>query len=70
MKPKKSTWTGEHMTNVMSNSKTISAIIFAFLAEQGLINYNDPISKYWPEFAQNGKENLTIADMQRHEGGM
>lgn len=26
--------------------------------------------KYWPEFAQNGKENITIADVMRHEAGM
>jgi CubicO group peptidase (beta-lactamase class C family) len=58
------------MTNIMSNSKSVSSIIFAFLVEQGLINYDDPVSKHWPEFANNGKENMTIADVQRHESGM
>jgi CubicO group peptidase (beta-lactamase class C family) len=31
---------------------------------------NDKVCKYWPEFAQNGKENLTISQILRHEAGL
>merc|ERR1712240_589921 len=36
----------------------------------GLIKYTDNISKHWPEFAANGKEEVTIADLMRHEAGL
>ena len=34
------------------------------------MNYDDKISQHWPEFAQNGKENITVADLMRHEAGL
>ena len=32
--------------------------------------YEDKVSKHWPEFGQNGKEEVTIADVLRHEAGL
>ena len=37
---------------------------------KGLMNYTEKISSYWPEFGQNGKENITVADLMRHECGL
>ena len=34
------------------------------------MKYTEKISTYWPEFGQNGKENITVADLMRHEGGL
>ena len=34
------------------------------------MNYTEKIASYWPEFGQNGKENITVADLMRHEGGL
>ena len=42
----------------------------ATLFDKGLFNYEDTIAKYWPEFAQNGKENVKICDVLRHESGL
>ena len=42
----------------------------AILYDKGLFKYEDPIAKYWPEFAQNGKENIRICDVLRHESGL
>ena len=42
----------------------------ATLFDKGLFNYEDTITKYWPEFAQNGKENVKICDVLRHESGL
>ena len=42
----------------------------ATLFEKGLFQYEDTIEKYWPEFAQNGKENVKICDVLRHESGL
>ena len=38
-------------------------VIFCF---RGLLDYQEKISKYWPEFAQNGKENITLAQFLVH----
>ena len=40
------------------------------LFDKGLFKYEDRISKYWPEFALNGKEQVRIADVLRHESGL
>ena len=42
----------------------------AILYDKGLFKYEDTIAKHWPEFAQNGKENVKICDVLRHESGL
>ena len=42
----------------------------ATLFDKGLFQYEETIGKYWPEFAQNGKENVKICDVLRHESGL
>ena len=39
------------------------------LVEKKLLAYNTPISKYWPEFAMNGKGTITVAELMRHQAG-
>ena len=40
------------------------------LFDRGLFKYEDKISKHWPEFGQNGKENITISDVLQHKSGL
>ena len=42
----------------------------AMAKDRGLLDYADKISKHWPKFGQEGKEDLTIADLMRHECGL
>ena len=42
----------------------------SLLLLQGLMKYTEKISTYWPEFGQNGKEDITVADLLRHEAGL
>ena len=42
----------------------------AMLCRQGLLSYGERISRYWPEFAEHGKEEVTVADLMRHEAGL
>ena len=51
----------------MSNSKTQAAIVLAIMRDQGRLDYDQPIAKYWPEFAQNGKADITVAQVLRHD---
>ena len=40
------------------------------LVDRGLIDYDDAISKHWPEFAKESKHSITLADLMRHESGL
>ncbi|RIB19176.1 beta-lactamase/transpeptidase-like protein [Gigaspora rosea] len=60
----------ETLQGVFSCSKTLTGIMIARLVEQGLLNYDEKISKYWPEFAQGGKENVTLLDLMVHRAGV
>ena len=39
----------------------------AILADRGLLDYDEPVAKYWPEFAQNGKEKITVKTLLSHQ---
>ena len=55
---------------IMSSSKVVSSIIMGIAADKAWLDLDDPICTYWPEFAQNGKEKITVADLLRHEAGL
>jgi CubicO group peptidase (beta-lactamase class C family) len=40
------------------------------LAEQGKLSLDEPVAKYLPEFAQNGKEPITVRQLLTHQGGL
>ena len=35
-----------------------------------MLNYDEPVAKYWPEFGKHGKEKITVAQLMRHEAGL
>ena len=46
------------------------ALTALVLADRGLLDLDAPVSQYWPEFAQNGKDLVTLATVLRHEAGL
>ena len=54
---------------LMSSTKPLAASCLYMLKERGKIAWEDLVSKYWPEFAQNGKETVTIGHILTHRGG-
>jgi CubicO group peptidase (beta-lactamase class C family) len=50
----------------MSNSKMVCSIMLACLADKGLLDFSKPVAHYWPEFAQNGKDKITVSDVVKH----
>ena len=40
------------------------------LVDKNLLSYDTKVKEYWPEFGCNGKEDITLADVLRHEGGL
>lgn len=63
-------FTADSLVNVFSSGKSLEAIAIASLVGKGLIQYSARIADYWPEFAANGKGELTVADLMRHEAGL
>src|SRR3954469_14583765 len=51
-------WKEDTIVNVYSTTKTMAALCMLVLADRGLVDLNAPAATYWPEFAQNGKEDV------------
>jgi len=63
-------WEEDTVSIVFSCTKGATALCAHMLADQGKLDLNAPVSKYWPEFACNGKENATVAMMLDHSVGV
>ncbi|HEY1710763.1 MAG TPA: serine hydrolase domain-containing protein [Rhizomicrobium sp.] len=63
-------WTEHTVVNIFSSTKGIAASCIAMLNARGEIDYRAKVTKYWPEFGQNGKENVTVAQMLSHQSGL
>jgi len=56
--------------NVFSVTKAITATALHIQAERGLVSYDAPVSRYWPEFAAHGKSKATVRDALTHRTGI
>ncbi len=63
-------WTHDTLANVWSTTKGVTAMAVALLVDRGRLRYEDAVASVWPEFAQNGKANITIAQAMSHEAGL
>ncbi|KAM5386512.1 hypothetical protein ACJZ2D_000475 [Fusarium nematophilum] len=55
---------------VFSVTRGITAMAVHIQADRGFISLQDPIAKYWPEFAANGKESITVENALSHRAGI
>ena len=61
----------EHSTVcMMSVAKGVTGICFNKVVEQGLVDIDRPVAHYWPEFAQNGKEDILVRWCLDHRAGI
>src|SRR5215469_11387791 len=51
-------WERDTIVNVYSTTKTMTALTALLLADRGLIDFDAPVARYWPEFAANGKAGI------------
>ena len=63
-------WTADTGAMVWSVTKGLASTVIHRLADRGLIDYDDPVAAYWPEFAANGKAEITVRDVMRHRAGL
>lgn len=63
-------WSAHTMVNVFSGTKTVTSLALLMLVDRGLLDVNAPVAKYWPEFAQNGKEGVLVRHLMSHTAGL
>ncbi len=63
-------WTADTLANVWSTTKGVTAVAVAMLVDRGQLDYAAPVARYWPEFAQNGKAEITISQLLSHQAGL
>lgn len=54
----------------LSSSKGHISFLTHLWAERGLLDIDDPIAEYWPEYAEHGKDKITIRHVLRHRAGV
>ena len=62
-------WTPDTIVNVWSTTKGWLALAMHRLADQGLLDFDAPVAKYWPEFAQKGKQSVLVKQVLTHTPG-
>jgi uncharacterized protein YbbC (DUF1343 family)/CubicO group peptidase (beta-lactamase class C family) len=71
LEPRREMMTIDTIFDLASLTKVIATTTSVMqLAEQGKIRFNDPVAKYLPEFAQNGKQDITIRQLLTHYSGL
>ncbi|MEZ5144696.1 MAG: serine hydrolase domain-containing protein [Acidimicrobiales bacterium] len=63
-------WEGDTLAMCFSSTKGLTSTALHLLADRGLVDYEAPVAAYWPEFAANGKEGVTVAHLLTHSAGL
>lgn len=63
-------WGEDTLVCCMSVSKGVTALAAHLLASRGLLDYDAPVANYWPEFAQAGKEAITVRQAMSHQASL
>ena len=63
-------WERDTIVNVWSTTKTVTSLAVLMLADRGLVDLDAPVSRYWPEFAQQGKEGVLVRHLMSHTSGL
>jgi CubicO group peptidase (beta-lactamase class C family) len=68
--PRGTAWDRDTIVNVYSTTKTMAAISVLILADRGEVDLDAPVARYWPEFAQGGKEGVLVRHVMSHSAGL
>ncbi len=63
-------WQADTLVNVWSTTKTMTFVVALMLADQGLLDLDAPVARYWPAFAANGKDGVLIRHLLSHTAGL
>jgi CubicO group peptidase (beta-lactamase class C family) len=63
-------YTDETIAVLMSCTKGAVAAAAQMLAERGQLDFDAPVARYWPAFAQNGKADVRVRELMAHSAGL
>src|SRR5678809_19606 len=63
-------WERDTMVLVYSATKGLSAMALAIAHSRGWLDYEERVATYWREFAQHGKEKITVRQLLAHQAGL
>ncbi|GEL96582.1 serine hydrolase domain-containing protein [Cellulomonas terrae] len=63
-------WAADTLTNVWSISKTMTSLTALLLVDRGLLDPDEPVGTYWPEFKAAGKEGVLVRHLLNHTSGV
>ena len=63
-------WRRDTMTVIHSATKGLAAMVMALAHSRGWLDHDARVSEYWPEFARNGKEEITVRQLLAHQAGL
>jgi CubicO group peptidase (beta-lactamase class C family) len=61
---------GETLFTVFSTTKGVAVTVIHLLVEQGRLDYDAPVARYWPAFAASGKARITVRQVLTHTAGI
>ena len=68
--PSGAPWREDTMVLVYSSTKGMAGLAVALAHSRGLIDYEQCVSAYWPQFGQAGKERITVRQLLAHQAGL
>jgi CubicO group peptidase (beta-lactamase class C family) len=63
-------WEEDTMVVVYSATKGLAAMTLALAHSRGWLDYEERVCKYWPEFAEHGKDRITVRQLLAHQAGL
>lgn len=63
-------WEHDTLVNVYSTTKGMTALCALRLVEQGRLDLDAPVARYWPEFAAAGKESMPVRNIMDHQAAL
>ncbi|MHC9295591.1 serine hydrolase domain-containing protein [Mycobacterium sp. LTG2003] len=63
-------WTEDTIVNVFSCTKTLTALAALMVIDRGALDPYAPVARYWPEFAENGKQDVEVRHLLAHTSGV
>ena len=63
-------WSRNTVAMAFSTGKGVASTVLHRVAERGVIDYDTPVAEYWPEFAAEGKGDITVREVLSHRAGM
>jgi CubicO group peptidase (beta-lactamase class C family) len=63
-------WESDTLALSYSTTKGVASTLLHILADRDLVDYDQPVANYWPEFAQAGKDRITVRQLMGHQAGL